>query len=43
MVAVHIRRGPWGHLHAELPEAKRADIRIDSLVELPGRLAAPIG
>jgi FMN phosphatase YigB (HAD superfamily) len=43
MVAVHIRRGPWGHLHAELPEAKRADIRIDSLVELPGLLAAPIG
>ena len=40
MVAVHIRRGPWGHLHAGLPEAARADIRIDSLAELPGRLAA---
>ena len=40
MVAVHIRRGPWGHLHARLAEAERADIRIDALSELPGRLAA---
>ena len=40
MAAVHIRRGPWGHLHTGLPEAARADIRIDSLCELPGRLAA---
>ncbi len=40
MVAVHVRRGPWGHLHAELPAARRADIRIDTLAELPGRLAA---
>jgi FMN phosphatase YigB (HAD superfamily) len=39
MVAVHIRRGPWGHLHAGLPEAARAHIRIDSLAELPGRVA----
>ncbi len=39
MVAVHIRRGPWGHLHADLPDAERADIRIDSLGELPARLA----
>ena len=43
MVAVHIRRGPWGHLHAGLPEAARADIRIESLSELPGRLAALAG
>jgi FMN phosphatase YigB (HAD superfamily) len=40
MLAVHIRRGPWGHLHAEWPEARRADIRIDSLGELPALLAA---
>ena len=40
MVAVHIRRGPWGHLHARLPGAERADIRIDALSELPARLAA---
>ena len=43
MVAVHIRRGPWGHVHAGLPEAARADIRIESLSELPGRLAALAG
>ena len=37
MVAVHIRRGPWGYLHAGMPEAVRADLRIDSLDELlPG-------
>jgi FMN hydrolase / 5-amino-6-(5-phospho-D-ribitylamino)uracil phosphatase len=39
MLAVHIRRGPWGHLHAAWPEARRADIRIDSLAELPALLA----
>jgi FMN phosphatase YigB (HAD superfamily) len=43
MVAVHIRRGPWGHLHARLPRAACADIRIGSLAELPERLAAPPG
>lgn len=43
MVAVHIRRGPWGHLHAGLAEAARAHIRIDSLAELPGRLAVHMG
>jgi HAD superfamily hydrolase (TIGR01509 family) len=31
MVAVHIRRGPWGYLHEPPPEA----IRIRSLEELP--------
>jgi FMN phosphatase YigB (HAD superfamily) len=31
MVAVHIRRGPWGHLHDPPAEA----IRIRSLAELP--------
>jgi HAD superfamily hydrolase (TIGR01509 family) len=34
MVAVHIRRGPWGHLHEPPEEA----IRIRSLDELPGAL-----
>ena len=34
MVAVHIRRGPWGHLHAPPAEA----IRIRSLDELPAAL-----
>ena len=40
MVGVFLRRGPWGHAHARLPEAARADVRIDSLAELPGALAA---
>ena len=31
MVAVHIRRGPWGHLH----EPPAGAIRIGSLAELP--------
>jgi len=34
MVAVHVRRGPWGHLHEPPPEA----IRIRSLDELPEAL-----
>lgn len=34
MIAVHIRRGPWGHLH---DPSERA-IRIRSLAELPGAL-----
>jgi hypothetical protein len=35
MVAVHIRRGPWGLLH----DPPSSAIRIDSLDELPGVLA----
>jgi HAD superfamily hydrolase (TIGR01509 family) len=31
MVAVHVRRGPWGHLHAPPAEA----LRVRSLDELP--------
>ena len=34
MVAVHVRRGPWGHLHEPPPGA----IRIGSLRELPEAL-----
>jgi FMN phosphatase YigB (HAD superfamily) len=34
MVAVHIRRGPWGFLHDPPPEA----LRIRTLDELPGAL-----
>ncbi len=29
MVAVHLRRGPWGHLQADWPEVARAAIRIE--------------
>jgi FMN phosphatase YigB (HAD superfamily) len=35
MIAVFIRRGPWGYLHAGRPEAARAHVRIESLDELP--------
>jgi HAD superfamily hydrolase (TIGR01509 family) len=34
MTAVHVRRGPWGHLHEPPPEA----LRIRSLGELPEAL-----
>ena len=39
MVAVHLRRGPWGHLQADWPEVGRATIRIDALDELVPALA----
>jgi len=32
--AVHLRRGPWGHLWADTPEAATADYRIDNLHDL---------
>lgn len=38
MMAVFIRRGPWGHIHADWPEAAVADLRLESLDELPRRL-----
>jgi FMN phosphatase YigB (HAD superfamily) len=40
MTAVFVRRGPWGWMHAELPDIQRAHIRLDSLLDLPARLAA---
>ena len=40
MTAVFVRRGPWGWMHAEKPEIARAHIRLDSLLDLPDRLAA---
>jgi HAD superfamily hydrolase (TIGR01549 family) len=43
MRTVLLRRGPWGHLHAERPDAGLADIVIDSLTELPARLDALSG
>lgn len=36
MVAVFLRRGPWGYVHATWPEAAAADVRVDSLRDLPG-------
>ncbi|HYW23334.1 MAG TPA: HAD family hydrolase [Terriglobales bacterium] len=49
MTAVHVRRGPWGVIQAEWPDAALASLRLGSLAELPGRLseleaeAAPAG
>lgn len=43
MYAVLIRRGPWGHLHAQRPEARHADAVIDTLMELPALLGVPAG
>lgn len=38
MRAVLIRRGPWGYLHAEWPQATEADAIINSLSEIPDLL-----
>jgi FMN phosphatase YigB (HAD superfamily) len=38
MTAVFLRRGPWGYVHATWPEAARADLRVESLAELPAAL-----
>jgi len=35
MRAVLIRRGPWGYLHAEWPQAANVDAVVDSLSEIP--------
>jgi FMN phosphatase YigB (HAD superfamily) len=36
-----IRRGPWATIQPEDPDAERVPtMRIDSLAELPGRIAA---
>jgi HAD superfamily hydrolase (TIGR01549 family) len=35
MQTVLIRRGPWGYLHAEWPQAAQADAIVDSLLEIP--------
>jgi HAD superfamily hydrolase (TIGR01549 family) len=39
MVPVFVRRGPWGYLHAERPEASIARVRVDSLAEIADALA----
>ncbi len=38
MVAVFLRRGPWGYIHARRPESTQAHIRLNTLVELPDAL-----
>jgi len=43
MQTVLLRRGPWGSIHADHPDAARAHLRLDSLTALPDhvRLVAP--
>jgi HAD superfamily hydrolase (TIGR01662 family) len=38
MMAIHVRRGPWGVLQASRPEVALARLRVDGLAELPKRL-----
>ena len=38
MQGVLIRRGPWGYLHSEWPQALQADAIVDSLAELENLL-----
>jgi HAD superfamily hydrolase (TIGR01549 family) len=40
MLGVFLRRGPWGIIHAAWPEAARANVRLESLEELPEALAS---
>ncbi|MGH7867109.1 MAG: HAD family hydrolase [Candidatus Dormibacteraceae bacterium] len=39
LIAVHLRRGPWGYIQAQAPAVRRAHLRIDTLAELPQRLS----
>ena len=39
MMAVFLRRGPWGVVQATWPEAARAHLRLESLDALPAALA----
>ena len=38
MIGVFLRRGPWGVIHASWPEVARADLRLETLAELPDAL-----
>ena len=40
MTAVFVRRGPWGYVQAEWPEAAAADVTVASLAGLPEALRA---
>ena len=40
MLAVFLRRGPWGFLQAEHPDAARAHLHLDALDALPQALEA---
>ena len=38
LIAIFLRRGPWGRVMADWPEAEHAHATIDSLAELPDAL-----
>lgn len=38
MTTILLRRGPWGTVHADLPEAAQASLVVDSLTEIPAFL-----
>lgn len=38
MLAVHLRRGPWGVIHADWPDADQAHLRLTSLDQLSAAL-----
>ncbi len=42
MLAVFLRRGPWGWMHAELPDIAQAHLRLDGLATLPELLSTPL-
>jgi len=43
MFTVFLRRGPWGHIHARLPAAEEADLRIEGLGSLAALLEQRTG
>jgi len=40
LVGVFLRRGPWGYAYANHPNVGHAHLRIESLAELPDRIAS---
>lgn len=40
MLAVHLRRGPWGLIQADWPEAAQAHLRLTTLEGIAGKLQA---
>lgn len=40
LVAVWVKRGPWGYAHAQAPGVQRAHVRVDGLARLPAALVA---
>ncbi|MHB1986373.1 MAG: HAD family hydrolase [Acidimicrobiales bacterium] len=38
LFSVFVRRGPWGYLHSSLADVVMADLRVESLTDLPSAL-----